>query len=213
MLSSGCCDRQWTQTNRSNPKQRKDSVWMCLGVFTWSTSLYFLTISLNVWNWMRAGLFPSLTLTSAYRQHQNSSCVHSFLPWSLMSHEAKRIDTHHWRHRWFYTGCCLCWSLYLPLVGWPGSGRSCQCWFWHGRTCWMAVGRQQQRLWLRISINIDVWNPEWVWMNPLAHLCIVVIHREVADQPGVWVILIVGQDLSHGRQVQHVPLRCRPHSL
>ncbi len=56
------------------------------------------------------------------------------------------MDTHHWRHRWFYTGCCPCWSLYLPLVGWPGSDRSCRCWFWHGHTCCSAVWRQDRPL-------------------------------------------------------------------
>lgn len=54
---------------------------------------------------------------------------------------------------------------------------------------------------------------ESLCVDLMAHLCIVMIHREVADQPGVWVILIVGQDLSHGGQVQHVPLGCRPHPL
>lgn len=56
------------------------------------------------------------------------------------------MDTHHWRRRWFYTGCCLCWSPYLPLAGWPGSDRSCRCWFWLGHTCWMAVWRQDGEL-------------------------------------------------------------------
>lgn len=134
----------------------------------------------------------------------------------------KNRCTHHWRRRWFYTGCCLCWSLYLPLGGWPGSDRSCRCWFWHGHTCWLAVGQQDRELrkaaaWLlfRISINSShgVWHLKCIWMGLMANLCIVVIHREIADQPGVWVILIVGQNLSHGRQVQHVPLRCRPHPL
>lgn len=58
-----------------------------------------------------------------------------------------------------------------------------------------------------------VWKPKKICVQSLAHLCVVVVHREIADQPGVWIVLIVGQDLPHGRQVQHVPLRRRPHTL
>ncbi len=40
-----------------------------------------------------------------------------------------RLQANHWPRMWFCTGCCLCWSLCLPLVDWPASGRSSQCWF------------------------------------------------------------------------------------
>lgn len=39
------------------------------------------------------------------------------------------------------------------------------------------------------------------------------IHREVADQPGVGIVLVVGHHLPHGRQVKDVPLRGGPHPL
>lgn len=63
------------------------------------------------------------------------------------------------------------------------------------------------------SIAMCVWKPKKICVQPLAHLCVVVVHREIADQPGVWIVFIVGQDLPHGGQVQHVPLRRRPHAL
>lgn len=46
-----------------------------------------------------------------------------------------------------------------------------------------------------------------------SHRCIVMIDREVADHPGVGVVLVVGYNLSHGGQIQHVPLRRGPHPL
>lgn len=42
---------------------------------------------------------------------------------------------------------------------------------------------------------------------------VVVVHREVAHQPRVRVVLVGRQDLPNGRQVEHVPLRGGPHPL
>lgn len=39
------------------------------------------------------------------------------------------------------------------------------------------------------------------------------VHREVADQPRVGIILVCCQDLPDGRQIENVSLRGRPHSL
>lgn len=39
------------------------------------------------------------------------------------------------------------------------------------------------------------------------------VHREVADQPRVWIIFIRCHDLSDGGQIEYVPLRSGPHPL
>lgn len=68
-------------------------------------------------------------------------------------------------------------------------------------------------LWWTNESLADHGNIDFGTNTPVCRKGIIVVHREVADQPCVGIILVCCQDLPDGWQIEHVSLRGRPHSL